>query len=316
MNKPEQEFLDHLLNARKYSEKTVKSYQEDIDLFCDFIFKEGVLMEEVDLICIRNFLTDELNRGVSKRSCKRRLSSLKHFYKYMVSVGYIQDNPFIFISAPKTETKYPHALYKEQILEMFKRNEERTDELKDRDQAILYLLYYSGIRAQELVTLNIQSVSMRERSIRVLGKGNKERIVPFSTECQKVLKRYVDNSRLKLLRKYMENQKKKLPEDRDESLLSPLFFNAKGERLTTRGLEYILDAIEEKIGLYVGLHPHILRHSFATHLLENGADLRVIQELLGHESINATQVYTHVTEEAMKETYMNTFPRAKKKSDD
>ena len=316
MNKPEQEFLDHLLNARKYSEKTVKSYQEDIDLFCDFIFKEGVLMEEVDLICIRNFLTDELNRGVSKRSCKRRLSSLKHFYKYMVSVGYIQDNPFIFVSAPKTETKYPHALYKEQILEMFKRNEERTDDLKDRDQAILYLLYYSGIRAQELVTLNIQSVSMRERSIRVLGKGNKERIVPFSTECQKVLKRYVDNSRLKLLRKYMENQKKKLPEDRDESLLSPLFFNAKGERLTTRGLEYILDAIEEKIGLYVGLHPHILRHSFATHLLENGADLRVIQELLGHESINATQVYTHVTEEAMKETYMNTFPRAKKKSDD
>ena len=313
MNKPEQEFLDHLLNARKYSEKTVNSYQEDIDLFCDFIFKEGVLMEEVDLICIRNFLTEELNRGVSKRSCKRRLSSLKHFYKYMVNVGYIKDNPFIFISAPKTETKYPHALYKEQILEMFKRNEERTDELKDRDQAILYLLYYSGIRAQELVTLNLQSVSMRERSMRVLGKGNKERIVPFSIDCQKVLKRYIDGYRQTLLIKYLNNQKKKLPSERDDSLFSPLFFNAKGERLTTRGLEYILDAIEEKIGLYVGLHPHILRHSFATHLLENGADLRIIQELLGHESINATQVYTHVTEEAMKETYLNTFPRAKKK---
>ena len=313
MNKPEQEFLDHLLNVRKYSEKTVNSYQEDIDLFCDFIFKEGVLMEEVDLICIRNFLTEELNRGVSKRSCKRRLSSLKHFYKYMVNVGYIKDNPFIFISAPKTETKYPHALYKEQILEMFKRNEERTDELKDRDQAILYLLYYSGIRAQELVTLNLQSVSMRERNIRVLGKGNKERIVPFSIDCQKVLKRYIDGYRQTLLIKYLNNQKKKLPSERDDSLFSPLFFNAKGERLTTRGLEYILDAIEEKIGLYVGLHPHILRHSFATHLLENGADLRIIQELLGHESINATQVYTHVTEEAMKETYLNTFPRAKKK---
>ena len=111
----------------------------------------------------------------------------------------------------------------------------------------------------------------------------------------------------------MENIKKKPQKEGLDLIQSPLFFNARGEKLTTRGLEYILDAIEEKIGLYVGLHPHILRHSFATHLLENGADLRVIQELLGHESINATQVYTHVTEEAMKETYMNAHPRAKKK---
>ena len=313
MNKPEQEFLDHLLYVRNYSKKTVSSYQEDIDLFCEFIFNEGVLMEDVDIICIRNFLTEELNRGVSKRSCKRRLCSLKHFYKYMVSVGYINDNPFIFVSSPKVETKYPHGLYKEQIQELFKRNAERTDDLKNRDQAILYLLYYSGIRAQELVTLNIQDISLRERRVRVLGKGNKERIVPFSADCQTVLKKYIDTDRKELLKLYMENIKKKPQKEGLDSLQSPLFFNARGEKLTTRGLEYILDAIEEKIGLYVGLHPHILRHSFATHLLENGADLRVIQELLGHESINATQVYTHVTEEAMKETYMNAHPRAKKK---
>ena len=300
MNKPEQEFLDHLLNARKYSPKTVSSYQEDIDIFCDFIFKEGVLMEDVDLICIRNFLTEELNRGVSKRSCKRRLSSLKHFYKYMVSVGYITDNPFIYISAPKTETKYPHALYKEQIQEIFKRNAERDDELKYRDQAILYLLYYSGMRAAELVSLDVQSISLRERVVRVIGKGNKERLIPFTAECQSVIKYYMDKERPKLLMKVPKNFE------------TALFLNNKGKRLTTRGLEYILDAIEEKTGTFVGLHPHILRHSFATHLLENGADLRVIQELLGHESINATQVYTHVTEEAMKETYLNTFPRAKK----
>lgn len=313
MNKPEQEFLDHLLYVRNYSKKTVSSYQEDIDLFCEFIFNEGVLMEDVDIICIRNFLTEELNRGVSKRSCKRRLCSLKHFYKYMVSVGYINDNPFIFVSSPKVETKYPHGLYKDQIQELFKRNAERTDGLKNRDQAILYLLYYSGIRAQELVTLNIQDISLRERRVRVLGKGNKERIVPFSADCQTVLKKYIDTDRKELLKLYMENIKKKPQKEGLDSLQSPLFFNARGEKLTTRGLEYILDAIEEKIGLYVGLHPHILRHSFATHLLENGADLRVIQELLGHESINATQVYTHVTEEAMKETYMNAHPRAKKK---
>ena len=300
MNKPEQEFLDHLKIARNYSVKTVSSYREDIDKFCDYIFREGVLLENVDVIVIRNFLTEELNQGISKRSCKRRLSSLKHFYKYMVNVGYIQDNPFIFVSAPKVPTKYPHALYKEQIEEIFKKNAEREDKLKSRDQAILYLLYYSGIRAEELVNLDVQSVSVKERIVRVLGKGNKERIIPFTQDCQKVLKAYIDKERIELLKKAKD--------------MSPaLFLNAQGERLTTRGMEYIIDSVEEKTGLFVGLHPHILRHSFATHLLENGADLRVIQELLGHESINATQVYTHVTEEAMKETYMLAHPRVKKK---
>ena len=313
MNKPEQEFLNHLRNVRKYSEKTVISYQEDIDKFCEFIFKEGVLMEDVDTICIRNFLTEELKNSISKRSCKRRLSSLKHFYKYMVNVGYVQDNPFIFISAPKTETKYPHGLYKEQIEEIFKRNNEREDALKSRDQAILHLLYYSGVRAEELVSLDVQSVSLKERVVRVIGKGNKERIIPFTTDCQKVLKEYIDNDRKKYIPRFIEWQKKQKAKRKEVTVLSPLFFNAHGGPLTTRGLEYILDAIEEKTGLFVGLHPHILRHSFATHLLENGADLRVIQELLGHESINATQVYTHVTEEAMKETYMAAHPRAKKK---
>ena len=313
MNKPEQEFLSHLKDVRNYSPKTVISYQKDIDKFCEFIFKEGILLEDVDTICIRNFLTEELNSGVSKRSCKRRLSSLRHFYKYMVNVGYIPDNPFIFITAPKVPTKYPHALYKEQIEEIFKRNTEREDALQSRDQAILSLLYYSGIRAEELVNLTIQSVSLKERVVRVIGKGNKERIVPFSTECQKALKHYIDNERKEHVRLYMEMFKKKPQDGKDQELLPPLFFNHRGGKLTTRGLEYILDAIEEKTGLYVGLHPHILRHSFATHLLENGADLRVIQELLGHESINATQVYTHVTEEAMKETYIMAHPRAKKK---
>ena len=313
MNKPEQEFLSYLVSERNYSLKTAKSYQEDIDLFCEYIFKEGTLMEDVDVLTIRNFLTEELARGVSKRSCKRRLCSLRHFYKYMVNVGYIKDNPFLLMKAPKTDTKYPHGLYKEQIQELFKRNGERTDNLKNRDQAILYLLYYSGIRAEELVTLDIQNISLKERVVRVLGKGNKERIVPFSNECQKTLKDYIDKDRKKLVELYFLWQKKQEAKGENPPARAPLFFNAQGGPLTTRGLEYILDAIQEKTGLFVGLHPHILRHSFATHLLENGADLRVIQELLGHESINATQVYTHVTEEAMKDTYEKAFPRARKK---
>ena len=313
MNKPEQQFLDYLSFERQYSKKTVDSYQEDIDIFCDYLYREGTLMEDVDVLTIRNFLTNELNRGVGKRSCKRRLASLKHFYKYMVNVGYINDNPFLLMKAPKTETKYPHALYKEQIEELFKRNAERTDSLKNRDQAILYLLYYSGVRAFELVGLDIQNVYLRERVIRVLGKGNKERIIPFSEDCKKELKSYIDNERKKHVDLYPIWQKKQEGKGKTVVARAPLFFNAQGGPLTTRGLEYILDSIQEKTGLFVGLHPHILRHSFATHLLENGADLRVIQELLGHESINATQVYTHVTEEAMKDAYKNYFPRAKKK---
>ena len=154
---------------------------------------------------------------------------------------------------------------------------------------------------------------MKERVVRVIGKGNKERIIPFTADCQKALKDYIEKERKDCVIKYMQWQKKQEGKGKTVIARSPLFFNAQGGPLTTRGLEFILDAIQEKTGLFVGLHPHMLRHSFATHLLENGADLRVIQELLGHESINATQVYTHVTEEAMKETYENTFPRAKKK---
>ena len=300
LNKRVHEFLTHLKVERNYSEKTIDSYRRDIAKFLDFIYQEGVEMEEVDIIVIRNFLTDELNSGVSKRSCKRRLCALRHFYKFMVENGYVKENPFLFVNSPKTETKYPHALYKEQVREILTENAKRTDEYALRDQAILSTLYFTGIRASELVSLDIQSVSLSQRVLRVIGKGDKERYVPFTEECKKDIDAYARKSRVKLL------MRAKVP-------TPALFLNSRGERLTTRGLEYILDSIEERTGTFVGLHPHILRHSFATHLLENGADLRIIQELLGHASINATQVYTHVTEEAMKQEYLSAHPRAKKK---
>ncbi|MBR0439569.1 MAG: tyrosine-type recombinase/integrase, partial [Bacilli bacterium] len=160
--------------------------------------------------------------------------------------------------------------------------------------------------ANELVTLNVQDVDLINRKVVVFGKGSKERIVPFTIECRDTVKKYIETTRKELLLKSKEPT-------------SALFLNNNASKnkndgyLTTRGLEYILDSIEEKTGTFVGLHPHVLRHSFATHLLENGADLRIIQELLGHTSLNATQVYTHVTVEAMKQTYADAFPRAKKK---
>lgn len=299
MNKPTNEFLTHLKNERNYSPQTIKSYGEDIEKFFDFLLEEDVLMDQVDIIVIRNFLTKELNSGVSKRSCKRRLSALKHFYTFLVEQKYVEDNPFLFIDVPKTDKKYPHALYKEQVREILTENAKRTDDLMIRDQAILSTLYFTGMRAAELVSLTIQSVTLNQRIIRVIGKGNKERMLPISEECKKDLERYINFTRKELL------GNAKVP-------TNALFLNSRGEKLTTRGLEYILDSIEEKTGTFVGLHPHILRHSFATHLLENGADLRVIQELLGHESLNATQVYTHVTEKEMQQEYLSAHPRARK----
>lgn len=299
MNKPTHEFLTHLKLERNYSDQTIKSYGEDIEKFFAFLLQEDILMDDVDQIVIRNFLTEELNSGVSKRSCKRRLSSLRHFYKFLVKQEYVKDNPFIFVNSPKTEIKFPRALYKDQVREILTENAKRTDELALRDQAILSTLYFTGMRASELVNLTLQSVSLSQRLINIIGKGNKERIVPITEECKKDIKRYLDVTRDSLYAKATKPS-------------AALFLNNSGNQLTTRGLEYILDSIEEKTGTFVGLHPHILRHSFATHLLENGADLRTIQELLGHASINATQVYTHVTEEAMKKEYSDAFPRAHK----
>ena len=300
MNSVGNEFLTHLRIHLNYSPETIKSYGDDIDKFFAFLIEEGVEYEDVDLIVIRNFLSKELASGVSKRSCKRRLCALNHFYKFLVKEKYVKDNPFQYIDSPKIEKKFPHALYKEQVREILDANKQRGDFLAIRDQAILSTLYYTGIRASELVNLTTQNVSLSERIIRVIGKGNKERIVPISEECKKDIERYKKECRDKLL------LNANVP-------TNYLFLNNQGNQLTRRGLEYILDSVEEKTGTFVGLHPHILRHSFATHLLENGADLRLIQELLGHESINATQVYTHVTEEAMKKEYLAAHPRAKKK---
>ena len=300
MNRQTADFLNYLRYERNYSSQTIISYSRDIDKFFRFLSEEGLDMEEVDQIVIRNFLTDELNSGVSKRSCKRRLCALRHFYKYMVRREMVKDNPFVFVSSPKTEKTLPKFLYKDQVREILDENKKRDDLLAYRDQAILSTLYYSGIRASELVSLELQSVSLSRRTLRVLGKGNKERIVPISEECKKDIETYMKTTRVELASRNKEGTK-------------VLFLNDHGNKLTTRGLEYILDQIEQKTGSFVGLHPHILRHSFATHLLENGADLRIIQELLGHESLNTTQVYTHVTEESMKETYLAAHPRARKK---
>ena len=288
-----EKFLEHLKLDLNYSKRTIKSYQNDIESFRIYLNGVGHDFKDANPQLIRMYLSKELEGGKSKVTCCRRLAGLRHFFTFMVKNGIIKENPFLFVGAPKKEIRYPEALYLEQIEELFAKNKEREDDLKDRDQAIIELLYASGVRVSELINIKLNTIDLRNRTIRVLGKGRKERIVMFSKSCQATLLNYIKNSR---------------PTNRSDYL----FLNAQGNQLTTRGVEYILKEIQNKCGVQLGLHPHLLRHTFATHLLEGGADLRVIQELLGHESINTTQVYTHITEEAMKYQFEISHPRAKK----
>ncbi len=298
----EEEFLKYLKYERNYSDNTVLSYKQDLDCFHEFLYRENRDYLTIKVSDIRDFETERLTSSDSKRSLARRISSLKHYYKFMLKKGYVKSNPFMDLIPLKLNIKYPEAIYYSQIIELFKRNNERTDLLKSRDQALLELFYSSGMRCSEVVNLKTIDINFANKTIRVFGKGKKERIVPFSDECKVAMIDYAKNLREKL----QENLAR-------EKKTNYFFLNSKGEKLTSRGVEYILHQIENKNGMDIGLHPHALRHSFATHLLENGADLRTIQMLLGHESINTTQVYTSITKETLKKEYNEYFPRAKKK---
>lgn len=290
-------YTSYLKYQRNFSDYTVKNYLEDLKSFCSYLDTQGIDFKSVDLTLIRNFISYELRKNISKRTIKRKMSSLKLFYTFLKNNKLIESNPFILLSRLKTQPKYPNVLYKEQIDDLIKSNKNRSDELSERDTAILCLLYYSGLRASELINLTLIDFDFKNRIVRVFGKGRKERLVPFSNDCLESLYLYKTNLRPKLL-----GSKKS----------TYFFLNSQGNKLTVRGLEYILKSIEEKNGLFLNLHPHLLRHTFATELLENGADLRVIQELLGHKSINATQIYTHVSNKKMQEEFVLAHPRAKK----
>lgn len=299
------EFISYLQLQRNFSTLTCKSYMEDVSFFLGFIKVNGIRYTEVTPLIIRGYLLDLSTKGLSKASIKQNLASLKHYYKFLFSQSYIKNDPFEYISSPKLDERLPDFLTEKEIKQLFEANMKRTDNLKYRDQAILELLYASGLRVSELVSLKYQNIDMKNRVIKVIGKGNKQRIVPFSNSAKLAINNYLDNCRNLLLSK-----------DKTNSTNTYIFLNNNGKPLTSRGLEYILKEIEKKSNCYMKLHPHKLRHSFATTMLSNGADLRVIQELMGHESIGTTQIYTHVSYTQMKQVYNDCFPRAKIKKDE
>lgn len=301
INDDVEKYLEYLSFQKGYSSNTVTSYRRDIYKFLDYMEKENASFNDVDSILIRNFLLEETLNGISKRSSQRRLVALRRFYEWMLKEKKVKFNPFKIISSPKLDKTLPDFLHQEEIDELFVNNEKRTDFLALRDHALLELLYASGLRVSEVVNLTTDQIESQTRIIKVTGKGNKERMVPYSIECKKTLDKYINECRKEII------EKNKLEADP-----KALFLNARGEKLTTRGVEYILKSIEKKIGMELDLHPHKMRHSFATHLLDEGVDLRVIQEILGHESLETTQVYTHISTSKMIESYQNYFPRAKK----
>lgn len=296
------EFLDYLRFNLNYSEKTIVSYEHDIENFYLFIFSEGIDIDDVDLPIIRNYLSTQIANGISKRTLCRRLSCYRHYFNFLLEKGYVHSNSFVFVHSPRKDVRYPRTLYLEQVETLFNRNKERSDYLMLRDQVILELIYASGVRASEFVNIKMQDIDFHSRSIRILGKGSKERIVPFSRSASVTMRNYIKDCRPLLLAKNKRTYN-----------VDFFILNDQGKKLTPRGLEYILKNIEKLTGCNYDLHPHLLRHTFATHLLEGGADLRVIQEILGHESLNTTQVYTHVSEEAMKNQFNASHPRAKKR---
>lgn len=294
------EYAAYLLYQKNYSKKTIDSYTRDINKFLEFMNNENYTLNSVDSTLIRNFLAHETLSGISKRSNARRVIALRQFYEYLVKNNYVEFNPFIVISTPKIDKKLPEFMYLEEINNLFELNSQRKDFLMHRDQAIIELLFSSGLRVSELVNLTLQDLNLKERMMRIVGKGNKERIVPFSLKTQKTLSIYLENTRKQLIANSGNNIG-----------TNYVFLNSRGEKLTTRGIEYILQEIENKTGVTLSLHPHKFRHSFATHLLNQGLDLRTIQELMGHASLSSTQVYTHVSNQKMHDEYEKAFPRRK-----
>lgn len=280
-----------------YSKNTISSYISDIAIFIEFLKKEDLKLKDVTYDNVKQFLTEETLDNISKRSNSRRIVALRGFYNYLVKYHKFEKNPFIGVSLPKLDKNLPDYFYDEEIEMIFQKNSKRDDLLAKRDQALLELLFFSGLRVSEVVSLIYDDIDFEKRIMRIRGKGDKERLVPFTERCKSSLIEYTETLRKELL---ANNEIEYLPF---------VFINSRGKQLTSRGIEYILKSIESKLGLKMSLHPHKFRHSFATHLLNQGMSLRSIQILMGHSSLSSTQVYTHVSDKKIEEEYHKTFRR-------
>ncbi len=290
-------FVEYLQIEKNASPYTIQYYQEDLNAFFQFLRGEGINdLREVNQQVVRLFLTQLYNQKLSRRSVSRKISSLRSFYKFQEREDETFENPFVHIHLPKAEHPVPGFLYMEELEKLFDVND-LTEPLGQRNQAILEVLYGTGIRVSECQNLKLNDIDFMVGTLFVRGKGRKERYVPFGRFAEIALETYLNEGRQQLLEKA-------------NASTDSLFLNARGNPLTARGIRLILNKMVDKAALTIHLHPHKLRHTFATHMLNEGADLRTVQELLGHESLSSTQIYTHITKAHLREVYMKSHPRA------
>ena len=296
MDKQFEEYLAYLSGEKNASPHTITAYRKDIEDFFAFLTRRTVAVADVDHLDVRRYMMELQKNGISKNSMARKMSSLRSFYRYLLREGVIDDNPLTLVSSPKETKRLPKFVHYEDLRELFDLPDNSPAGLRDR--AIMELLYGGGLRVSELCGLRLNQLIFPIRSVKVMGKGKKERLVPLGDYALTAIREYLEKGRPILLK----------PENEDEK---GVFLNCRnGHAITDRAVRDILNKYVLRLSKTLKISPHMLRHSYATHMLENGADIRIIQELLGHERLSTTQIYTHITKSHMMEIYKEAHPRS------
>ena len=295
MNKYLDMFLKHIKINRGYSSYTLDNYEADINEFNLYLEKSNLDFKKIDYHQIKPYLMHLHDLKYKRTTISRKLSSLRSFYKYLSKEGIVADNPFILVSLPKKEKKLPSFLYYNELDDLFE-VPNMDEPLGQRNRLILELLYATGIRVSELVNIKLSDIDSFNKVITITGKGNKMREVLYGEYCKEYMDIYLNDGRISLLKNKKSDH---------------LIINNRGDAITTRSIRYILNNIIKETALKKHITPHTLRHTFATHLIDSGADLLTVQELLGHESLSTTQIYTHITNERLRNVYLKSHPRAR-----
>ena len=284
-------FIEYLIIDKKYSENTIKSYNNDLKKFNNYFNNKSI--NKIEESSIKNYIKYLKQENNDNRTISHNISTLKSFYKFLLIEKIIKNNPMEYIEQPKLKKTLPKTLTTEEIDKLL--DIKLKDAFSYRNKAMLELMYSSGLRVSELINVSIHDIDTSNCIIRIMGKGSKERIVPIGDYAIKYIEIYIREYREKLTKRELNDY---------------LFLNNHGKKMTRQGFFKILKQLAKEKGIKTDFSPHTLRHSFATHLLNGGADLRSIQEMLGHESISTTQIYTHVSKEKLKENYDNFHPHA------
>lgn len=293
-----QEYLDYLKYRKNYSFHTIESYRRDILQFVEYLKQESIMsFQDVEYPFLRGYFTLLHERQLNENTINRKMSGLRSFYKFLQQEEYLKDNPFLLVESLKTPQRNPDFLYQDEMIDLLDSIETLTP-LGRRNKAMLELMYASGLRCSEVVELTLAQIDFANQMLLIHGKGKKDRYVPFYDYAKECLQEYIVNDRYEIMSKFQEEH-------------NYVFVNKNGKKMTNRGVEDIVKRVGQKYDVTKNIHPHTFRHSFATHLLESGVDLRIVQEMLGHASLSTTQVYTHITKEHLKNVYEHSHPMGK-----